>query len=135
MSRADGKGALSQSHSDDDGANWSHPVRITEPAEHPGDAIKLSDGRVLLTYGRRTTPCGIFGLVSHDDGKTWDEDNKLFLVADAGNDQGYPSSIQRDDGTVVTVYYSNRLVVPGGARSETIGIHGAAVIYHPEDLP
>jgi sialidase-1 len=132
--RDDAEGALSQSRSDDDGATWSAPVRITEPAEHPGDVIKLADGRVLLTYGRRTTPFGVFGLVSHDDGRTWDEQHRLFIVADGGRDLGYPSSIQREDGAVVTVYYSDQLIVPG-PRRETIGIHGAAVVYRPEDLP
>ena len=133
--RDDGQGALSQSVSGDDGATWSDPVRITEPAEHPGDAIKLADGRLLLTYGRRTTPYGVFGLVSRNDGETWDRENRLLLVADAGSDLGYPSSIQRDDGAVVTVYYSDQLHIRRGPRSETLGIHGAAVVYRPEDLP
>ena len=132
--RDDGQGALSQSRSVDDGTTWSAPVRITEPTEHPGDLIKLADGRVLLTYGRRTTPYGVLGLVSCDDGQTWDEQNRLLLVADGGTDLGYPSNIQRDDGAVVTVYYSDQLRVRG-TRPETIGIHGAAVIYRPEDLP
>ena len=133
--RSDGDGSLSQARSEDDGATWSEPVRITEPAEHPGDVIKLPDGRLLLTCGRRTTPCGIFGLVSHDDGQSWDRDNQLLLVADGGEDQGYPSSVQRDDGAIVTVYYSDRLSVAGSHRRETIGIHGAAVIYNAADLP
>ncbi|MBT7862303.1 MAG: exo-alpha-sialidase [Gemmatimonadetes bacterium] len=132
--RDDKVAALSQSRSDDDGATWSQPVQITEPREHPGDVIKLTDGRLLLTYGRRTTPCGVFGLISHDEGRSWDEDNRLFLATDIGRDLGYPSSIQRDDGTIVTVYYSDQLVV-SQPRGQTIGIHGAAVTYRPEDLP
>ena len=132
--RDDGAGALSSSRSDDGGTTWSEPVRITEPREHPGDVIKLADGRLLLTYGRRTTPCGVFGLVSHDEGRSWDQNNRLFLVADIGRDLGYPSSIQRDDGTIVTVYYSDQLIV-SEPRAQTIGIHGAAVVYRPEDLP
>lgn len=127
-------GALSMSRSDDDGVTWTEPIQITEPREHPGDVIKLADGRLLLTYGRRTTPCGIFGLVSHDDGKSWDENNRLFLVADGGRDLGYPSNIQLEDGTIVTVYYSDQLVV-SEPHAQTLGIHGAAVVYRPEDLP
>ena len=133
--RSDGEGSLSQVRSEDDGATWSEPEQLTGPTEHPGDVIRLADGRLLLTYGRRTTPFGILGLVSRDDGRTWDTDNRLLLVADSGNDQGYPSNIQRDDGAIVTVYYSDMHIARRRPRPEIIGIHGAAVIYRPEDLP
>ena len=133
--RDNGDAALSQVRSEDGGATWSEPELITGPTEHPGDVIKLRDGRLLLTYGRRTTPFGILGLVSRDDGRTWDNDNKLLLVADAGNDLGYPSNIQCDDGAIVTVYYSDMHIARRRPRPEIIGIHGAAVIYRPEDLP
>ena len=133
--RSDGEGSVSQVRSDDDGATWSEPEQITGPTEHPADVIRLADGRLLLTYGRRTTPYGILGLVSRDDGRTWDTENRLLLVADAGEDQGYPSNVQRDDGAIVTVYYSDMHVASRRPRREIIGIHGAAVIYRPEDLP
>ena len=133
--RADDNGSLWQSRSEDDAKTWSEPIRITDATEHPGDLIKLDDGRVLLTYGRRTTPFSILGLVSHDNGKTWDTNNRLLLVADAGNDQGYPSNIQRDDGAIITVYYSDQLIVSRSPRPDIIGIHGASVIYSPKDLP
>tara|TARA_B100000686_G_scaffold346632_1_gene433703 strand:+ start:1266 stop:2309 length:1044 start_codon:yes stop_codon:yes gene_type:complete len=133
--RADDNGSLWQSRSEDDAKTWSEPIRITDATEHPGDLIKLDDGRVLLTYGRRTTPFSILGLVSHDNGKTWDTNNRLLLVADAGNDQGYPSNIQRDDGAIITVYYSDQLIVSRSPQPDIIGIHGASVIYSPKDLP
>ena len=133
--REDDNESLWQSRSEDDSKTWSEPIRITDATEHPGDVIKLDDGRVLLTYGRRSTPFSILGLVSHDNGKTWDTNNRLLLVADAGNDQGYPSNIQRDDGAIVTVYYSDQLIVRRRPRPDIIGIHGASVIYSPKDLP
>ena len=133
--RSNDEGSLSQVRSEDGGATWSEPEQLTGPTEHPGDVIRLQDGRLLLTYGRRTTPFGILGLVSRDDGRTWDTDNRLLLVADSGNDQGYPSNIQRDDGAIVTVYYSDKHIARRRPRPEIIGIHGAAVIYRPEDLP
>jgi hypothetical protein len=102
--------------------------------ERPGDVIKLQDGRLLLTYGRRVAPWGIQGMVSDDDGKTWNGEAKLLLVADSGADQGYPSNIQTDDGTIVTVYYSSELTIRRHPRPEMLGIHGAAVLYRPEDL-
>ena len=133
--RSNDEGSLSQVRSEDGGATWSEPEQLTGPTEHPGDVIRLQDGRLLLTYGRRTTPFGILGLVSRDDGRTWDTENRLLLVADSGNDQGYPSNIQRDDGAIVTVYYSDMHIARRRPRPEIIGIHGAAVIYRPEDLP
>ncbi len=132
--RTDEEGALFQSDSADSGYTWSEPRRLTGPREHPGDVIKLLDGRLLMTYGRRLTPQGIQGMVSADDGETWNGDNKILLTADSGSDQGYPSNIQRDDGAVVTVYYSSELHISRRPRPEILGIHGAAVIYRPEDL-
>ena len=123
-----------QSDSTDGGYNWSEPRRITGDSEYPADVIRLHDGRLLLTYGRRSPPRGILGMISTDDGKTWDGDNRILLTADSGADHGYPSSIQRDDGTIVTVYYSSELHISRRPRPEILGIHGAAVIYRPEDL-
>ena len=124
----------SQSDSEDGGYTWSKPRRLTGPAEHPADVIKLKDGRVLMTYSRRVTPWGILGMISNDDGKTWDENNRILLTADSGIDQGYPSTLQREDGAIVTVYYSSELHLSKGTRPEVLGLHGAAVIYNPEDL-
>ena len=122
---------LAQIDSEDGGYTWSEPRKLTVNAEHPGDVIRLQDGRLLLTYGRRATPYGIQGMVSRDDGRTWDENNKILLVGDsARSDQGYPSTIQRDDGTIVTVYYSHQLYLGEGE----LGIHGAAVLFSPDDI-
>ena len=63
------------------------------------------------------------------------------LVGDATYDCGYPKSVQRDDGTIVTVYYSENL--PSGpedwtgwqTRKRRIAVHAAALHYRPEDLP
>mgnify|MGYP002174883462 CR=1 FL=1 len=73
-------------------------------------------------------------MVSGDEGRTWNTDEKISLSADSGEDQGYPSTIQRDDGAIVTVYYSSELWVRRKPAPEIIGIHGAAVIYRLEDL-
>ena len=132
VARVDDGQALWQTESDDGGYTWSEPYAIPGigPQEHPPDVIKLSDGRLLMTYGRRVPPYGVQGIVSVDDGKTWDIANKLFLVADGGNrDCGYPSSVQRDDGTIVTVYYAWDIV-----DDPRMGVHAAAIHYRPEDL-
>ena len=126
---------LYQADSDDGGYTWSEPHPVTDEMEFPGDVIKLRDGRLLLTYGRREPPYGIQGMISHDEGKTWDTDNRLLLVGDSGtHDCGYPSSVQREDGVIVTVYYASDVISEQYNRRR-MGFHGAAILYRPEDLP
>lgn len=68
--------------------------------------VKLKDGRLALTYGFRHAPYGIRARISEDKGKTWNPE--IILRDDGGNwDLGYPRTIQRDDGRMVTIYYFN----------------------------
>lgn len=68
--------------------------------------IKLHDGRICLTYGYRSAPFGIRARLSDDGGKTW---GKVIILRDDGgsSDLGYPRTIQRPDGEIVTTYYFN----------------------------
>lgn len=92
--------------SSDQGRTWSTPIRITADHEHPADLIELADGRVLLTYGQRNTPRGVEAILSRDRGRTWDPSTKVKLAEEVKyGDNGYPSSVQIDDGTIVTMYY------------------------------
>jgi len=51
-------------------------------------------------------PAGIQAMISHDGGKTWSQKEKLALAGQAPNwDAGYPSSLLRRDGKMLTVYY------------------------------
>ena len=78
---------------------------------------------------------GVQGMVSHDDGRTWDGDHRLVLVGDSSlDDCGYPSSFQRADGTIVTVYYAWDIVSEQYNRRR-MGVHGAALPYDAADLP
>jgi hypothetical protein len=49
--------------------------------------------------------CG--ALVSDDGGKTWNRDMQILLAGDGVNnyDLGYPSTVQLDDGTIITALY------------------------------
>lgn len=70
----------------------------------PPHFLRLRDGRILLTYGRREAPCGIRAKISEDEGRTWGEE--LIIRTDlASGDIGYPSSVQRRDGKILTVWY------------------------------
>jgi hypothetical protein len=90
----------------DNGESWSlvnDPVPDTGEG-NPPHLIKLADGRLCLTYGHRAPPFGIFARLSSDAGKTWSK--PITLRNDGGGrDIGYPRSVQRPDGKVVTVYY------------------------------
>lgn len=92
--------------STDDGASWSlvgEPVSDTGEG-NPAHLVKLAGGRLCLTYGKRAKPFGILARLSRDAGTNWGE--AIILRADGGGrDLGYPLSVQRSDGKVVTVYY------------------------------
>jgi hypothetical protein len=92
--------------STDDGESWSYdgePVPDTGEG-NPPHLIRLADGRLCLTYGHRAKPFGIFARLSSDEGKTWT--GPIYLRDDGGGrDLGYPRSVQRSDGKVITVYY------------------------------
>ena len=66
--------------------------------------IRLADGRVCLTYGHRAVPYSIQARLSGNGGRTWSQEVTL-RDGGGGRDIGYPRSVQRRDGKVVTVYY------------------------------
>jgi sialidase-1 len=104
--RSDEGGHLSTTFSTDQGHSWTAPRQITANAEHPGDLLRLTDGRILLSYGERNRPYGIQAIWSTDEGRTWDPKHKVVLALDGDHfDLGYPISVQRKDGKIVTAYY------------------------------
>lgn len=91
--------------SDDNGATWKGPQRVTEPKEINAHLARLKDGRLLLSYGNRVKgQFGVLAKLSGDEGKTWSE--PLRLAHTLSGDCGYPSSVQRADGKIVTAYYA-----------------------------
>jgi hypothetical protein len=112
----------------DDGRHWKLE---TEPAPdlgtgNPPSTIRLKDGRVCLTYGHRAAPFSIRARLSKDGGRTWEKD--IILRDDGGGtDVGYPRTIQRPDGKIVTIYYFHDQ--PKGDR------YIAATIWEADPLP
>jgi hypothetical protein len=75
-------------------------------AGNPATLTRLKNGHLALTYGWRHSPYGIRARLSKDDGQTWSPE--FTLRADGMNwDLGYPRTVQRADGQLVTVYYFN----------------------------
>ncbi len=92
--------------SDDDARTWSYVGRPAADTDNPPSLLRLRDGRLALTYGRRTAPFGIRARVSSDEGKSWG--GEIVLRSDGGSwDLGYTRSVQRPDGKIATVYYFN----------------------------
>lgn len=105
----------------DQGHTWSKPVRFTEDREHPPDLLRLAGGALLLSFGQRNKPFGVQAMLSRDDGNTWERASRVVLAWDGDHsDLGYPVSIQRRDGRMVTLYY----IVYGERDSE--GLKGIA---------
>ncbi|MBK9168828.1 MAG: exo-alpha-sialidase [Bryobacterales bacterium] len=95
--------------SDDEGRSWSAPKLISPQGQENAHLLELRDGRILCSFTSRIP--GLFGVVlrmSEDGGATWSLPVVL-LSAPATDwrktDSGYPSSVELDDGTIVTAYY------------------------------
>lgn len=67
----------------------------------------------MMTYGHRRPRYGCQARVSDDHGRTWSE---AIVVSGDGvtGDLGYPSTVQLDDGTLLTVWYEVR---PGSPKA------------------
>lgn len=95
-----------QSVSDDKGKTWSEPEMILDKTGGaPPHILRLSSGVLVSTYGRRKLPYGIMAMVSTDDGKSWEKDICIY-ENHASDDIGYPSTVELDDGTLITVFYA-----------------------------
>lgn len=104
--RASAGAHLASTVSRDQGVTWSTPRRITENSECPGDLLRLRSGELLLSFGQRNKPYGVQAMVSKDDGETWLRRERMMLAWDGDHaDLGYPVTVQRADGKLVTVYY------------------------------
>ena len=104
--------------SDDLGQTWSHVSDVTgNIGGNPPAAVQLEDGRLCVTYGHRRKPFGIRARISADEGRTWSPE---IILRDDGfdGDLGYPRSLVRPDGQVLTIYYFN------GPRGEDRAIEG-----------
>ena len=93
--------------SPDQGRSW---YMLDQPrinnAGNPATLTRLKDGRIAMAYGWRLPPYGIRARISDDEGQTWSDE--IILRADGNNwDLGYPRTVQRADGQLVTIYYFN----------------------------
>ena len=123
--------------SDDDAATWAfltRPVPDTGFGGNPPTLTRLQDGRICMTYGYRAQPFGIRARLSADEGLTWDQE--VILRDDGGShDLGYPRTIQRPDGTLVTVVLLQRPASRRGVyrRDAMARVNGLGSRRHKDD--
>ncbi len=92
-----------QTESTDGGRTWStpHPIGVWGLPSH---LARLRNGTLLMTYGHRRAPLGNQARLSTDSGSTWSE--PMIISGDgASGDLGYPSTVELQDGTLLTVWY------------------------------
>ena len=89
-------------NSTDGGKSWSTP-RSCEISGSPPHLLLTSDGKVVVTYGRREEPFSIRAVVSTDGCHTFGEE--MILSNTWVGDLGYPATVQLDDRSFLSVYY------------------------------
>ncbi len=114
----------------DNGKTWEFRSRVayTDTVLHNGSPpamVRLNDGRLVATYGFRGVPFGIRARISDDNGFTWGPE---IILRDDGRkyDLGYPRSVVREDGKIVTMYYI--------ATEKNFEQHIAATIWDPNEM-
>jgi hypothetical protein len=104
-----GKRELDLFVSTDDGRTWQRRERLALTQQHPAALLKMTDGRIVLSYGNRAPGHhGIDVRLSNDQGETWE--NILQIVDLPHCDLGYPSTAQIGPDQFVTVYYAAKAV-------------------------
>ena len=119
---------LLQYESTDGGRTWRKQGAVTERYGYPANAIRLKDGRLLLSYGNRTPgDPRVEAKISADGGRTWSEPIRVVEVTkskDQLEDFGYPSSVELPGGNVITAYYAKD-------APYYHGYHLAAITWNP----
>lgn len=102
----------------DDGKSWTDEGLIAGYHLHPPHLLRLTDGRILLSYGNRRDAT-IEVRFSKDHGRTWTKPATLFTTS--RGDMGYPSTAQLFDGRLVTVFYAHSSPLRDGYHMGAVG--------------
>lgn len=92
-----------QCESMDGGVTWTTPKSI-DVWGLPSHLLRLHDDRLLMSYGYRRKPFGNQARISEDHGRTWSAPITISADGHSG-DLGYPSTVELDDHSLLTVWY------------------------------
>lgn len=102
----------------DNGETWSvdtAPVNDTGHYGAPPSLVRLQDGRLAVAYAYRSMYGSRIAMrISTDNGKTWGHEIPIRYGDGSNADIGYPAMVQREDGSLVIVYYWNHAANPDG---------------------
>lgn len=99
MRNGDGAKPLWLTRSHGDYTQWGKPEKIDAPAVH-GELLVLSDGTVLLVYGKP-----LYVMASSDGGKSWDSKHKMGIGTRTGQAfTGRAALVEVSPGQVVCLY-------------------------------
>ncbi|HRX42781.1 MAG TPA: sialidase family protein [Clostridia bacterium] len=90
----------------DMGKSWTYQEDFSMQNQIPAAMTKLNDGRILAVYGSRLNQKSIMYRIGDEYGEDWSAPGVLVVLEETG-DMGYPSSVQLNDGTLVTAYYAD----------------------------
>ena len=113
-----GDGYLRQAESGSAGRTWGG-VRKLKLWGDPPHLLQLHDGTVLLARGYRRGTMGVRYTVSLDGGRNWNRSVEGVLESGSESaDCGYPSSVELEDGSIFTAYYTTH-----DGRTGVRGVH------------
>lgn len=101
--RVEGRFHVATAKSFDGGKTWVE-IKDTGLVGSPPHLLKHSSGAILLSYATRFGSLDQKVAISYDNGETWAEDYILFENSHNA-DLGYPSTIELDNGELITAYY------------------------------
>jgi len=112
--------------SEDDAFSWKPVALLEVNPVSSAHLLRLRDGRVLLTYGKRADlDRGIDARTSADGGRTWGPPQRLVPLPN--RDCGYPEAVEFADGRVLVAYYAD-------ATSEHQRYHMGVINLHREEI-
>ena len=101
-----------QSVSVDGGKTFSEPVALLPVlGGAPSHLYRTKDGTLISSYAFREyvdhdKPSAVLALISHDDGESWTA--HYICAGEHSWDMGYPATVEKDDGTLITIFYDHK---------------------------